>query len=639
MPKARSFAPARRKAAQPSRLPKSVSKAVAGPAGPQLQQQAPAPQMMLDLQRLAGNRAAGGMVTKQFGSPGAQSRPVGIQRLVPTKAEFKKQTDAGFLSGRGKTMKQLDSLLEEYHSIRADGKHLHPGPQQERCVNILHEIIEDATIWINNHRGDESRSKRRLPGLTSLMVEAGKELRSLESLRNEGQKLMGQKIEPVTRTQNVFKTQMEGSFTSIFTKVAPILSAAAPSTGDTAEVEIQVKIPCEPSGVGYLGFRLKAQVERLKKQAMKVRFELAFVGGAKIANVAEVGGELGMYMESQGGSPQKAMELLSYGLYRRVRESSVIPRELGNFLWGGSGTGVGWNRAEKWAAQVEKENFKNKSSFTNVADSDEAGAYVETGGLAGAKAKGGVGGVAELEGGLKYSTGQRYDHTSVENLKKKGGGKLGEAMPVPTVRGAQQKLGESVHHLEAGLSAKGGPFSGALKVAVDWATKNRNEGTAYLQSVKVGLEASATLPMTELVAGGLGGYVVPLAASVAKGIRAVTLNASQDKRSTGQNVGDIIGVGENGATAITQIAQVPKEAFTPKFEFDINQAPPGFALPVELKLSVTGGYDFFEKKWMFEVKLEYIKGIDVNAGVFEMKVRKGERVLRVFYDGDGWGAD
>jgi hypothetical protein len=432
---------------------------------------------------------------------------------------------------------------------------------------------------------------------------------------------------------------MEGSFSSVLTKVAPVLSAAAPSTGDTAEVEVQVKIPCEPSGVGYLGFRLKAQVERLKKQAMKVRFELAFVGGAKVANVAEIGGELGMYLESQGGTPDKAMELISYGLYRRVRESNVIPRELGNFLWGGSSTGVGWNRSEKWAAKVEKENFKDKSSFTNVADSDEAGAYVETGGMAGAKAKGGVGGVAELEGGAKYSTGQRYDHSSVSKLKQKGGGKIGEAMPVPLVRGGQQKLGESVHHLEAGLSAKGGPFSGALKVGVDWSTQNRNAGLAKLQAVKVGLEASATLPMTELVAGGLGGYVVPLAASVAKGIRQVTLAASQDKRSTSQNVGEVIGVGENGAMAITQIAQVPKEAFIPKYEFDINQAPPGFAMPVELKLSITGGYDFFEKKWLFEAKLEYIKGIDVNAGVFEMKVRKGERVLRVYYDGDKWGVD
>ena len=39
----------------------------------------------------------------------------------------------------------------------------------------------------------------------------------------------------------------------------------------------------DPSGVGYLGFRIKASVERLKKQAMKMRFELAVVGGGNTA--------------------------------------------------------------------------------------------------------------------------------------------------------------------------------------------------------------------------------------------------------------------------------------------------------------------------------------------------------------------
>ena len=163
----------------------------------------------------------------------------------------------------------------------------------------------------------------------------------------------------------------------------------------------------------------------------------------------------------------------------------------------------------------------DKRAFVSVmgldsADSDEGGAYVETGGLIGAKAKGGVGGVAELEGTGQYSTGQHYDYNSVKALKQKHGGKLGEADKLPTMRGQTHHLGESVHHLEFGFSAKGGPFGGALKVGIDWSTQERNEGLAKLQSVKVGLEASATIPMTELVGGGLGGYIMPLAASAAK---------------------------------------------------------------------------------------------------------------------------
>lgn len=592
------------------------------------------PRSLIGLQRLAGNRAVSAAVSSPA-RPVTTQRPVALQRLW-TKEEFKKQTDAGLLSGRGKTMKALDALLEEYHGIRKNGMHLQPGATQDRALNILHEVVENVAIWKDTHEGDKSRSKKRIPGLTKLETDAKAELKELTEIRDKSREYMGQDQKPVERTENKLKTEMEGSFSSILAKLGPIFSAAAPAPGDTGEIEVAIKVPVEPSGVGYLGFRVKASVERLKKQAMKMRFELAVVGGAKIGNVAEVGGELGMYLESQGGTPEKALELISYGVYRRFRESKVIPNEVANFIWGGSGTAVGWKRAEKWAAGVEKENFKDKSSFA-PADSDEGGAYVETGGLVGAKAKGGVGGVAELEGTAQYSTGQHYDYNSVKALKQKHGGKLGEGDKLPTMRGQTHHLGESVHHLEFGFSAKGGPFGGALKVGIDWATQERNEGLAKLQSVKVGFEAAATLPMTELVGGGIAGYMIPLAASVARGIRAAATGAASDKRSTGQNVGEIIGGCENGATAITQIASVPKEAFVPKYE--VGQPPPGFAAPVDLKLSLQGIYDFAEKAFTFELKVEYIKGIEVNAGVFEMKVKKGQRLIRVLYSGGSWAVD
>ncbi len=630
MPKARSFAPARKRPQQAAHAQR-VTPDRAANAQPQVQ--AGEPMGLMGLQRLAGNQTVQARITRM--PPASSSKPAQVQRLISPKA-FKTATDAGFLSGRGKTMKAIDKLLEDYAAIHATGKQLQPGAEQDRAINILEHILEDVAIWKDTHEGDTSRSKKRVPGMDALQREATKEIAELRGIREKGREFMGMDQTPVTKQENKLKTEMEGSVSSVLTKMSPILSAAAPSAGDTAEVEIAVKVPCDPSGVGYIGFRVKAAVERLAKQAMKTRFELAVVGGAKIGNVAEVGGELGMYLEAQGATPEKTLELVSYGLYRRFRESKAIPNEVANFIWGGSATAVGWKRSEKWAAKVEKENFKDKAALTG-GDSDQAGAYVETGGLAGAKAKGGVGGVAELEGGAQFSSGQKYDHDSVKGLKGKYGGELGKADKLPTGRFQVKQIGESVHHLEFGFSAKGGPFAGALKVGVDWSTQQRNAGLAKLQAVKVGLEASATLPMTDLIGGGLAGYAIPIAASVAKGIRAAATGTANDKRSATQNVGEVISVAENGAQAVTQLAGVPKEAFVPKFE--VGGPPPGFAMPVDLKLSVQGMYDFFEKKWVFEFKLEYIKGIEVNAGVFEMKVKKGQRLLRVMYDGGAWTVD
>ncbi len=587
------------------------------------------------IQSAAGNQAVQRALASPVSAPSQRSvaNPPSIRRLV-TKEEFKKQTSAGFLSGRGKTLKEIESLLDEYHALRAKGLHLKPGGTQDRAINILYQIREDVNLWMDTHEGDTSRSRKRTPGMTALFIEAGKELAELIKIRDSAREFLGEDQEPVERTENKFKTQMEGDVSSILSKIGPIIGAAAPSSGDSAELEVEVKVPIEPSGVGYLGLRFKASVERLKKQALKVGFEVAFTGGANIPNIAEIGGELGMYVEAQGSTPEKAMELVSYGMYRRIRESRVIPNEVANFIWGGSASAVGWKRAEKWAAKVEKENFKDKSlNLGGTGDSDEEDAYVETGGLAGAKAKGGVGGVADLEGSVGYKSGKKYDYESVKKRKSAG---LGKASPLPKMRGLTEVLGESTHHLELAFSATGGPFAGGIKVALDWATEGKGQ-RATLQSLTVALDASATLPMNELVAKGVGGYIPPLASNLAIAIRKAVQSAANEKSTVSQDVGTLISVGENGASSILQIAQVPQTAWVPKFE---SGAPPeAFSAPVSLKLTLTGGYDFSKNEFKFEAKLEYIKGIEVNAGAFAMKVKQGQKLVRVYYDSGKWGVD
>jgi hypothetical protein len=617
----------------------ATSRGLAAKAAPIGARPAPARTPLASLQAAAGNQAlqrslaspAGATVTGT--STRNVSRPPSIRRLISTE-DFKKQTNAGFLAGRGKTMKQIDALLEEYHALRAKGMHLQPGATQDRAINILHELRENVNLWMDTHEGDTSRSKKRIPGMTALFLEAGKELAELTKIRDASREFMGEDQKPVERTENKFKTQMEGDVSSILTKIGPIIGAAAPSSGDSAELEIEVKVPVEPSGVGYIGFRFKASVERLKKEALKVGFEVAVTGGANIPNVVEIGGELGMYVEAQGSTPQKAMELVSYGMYRRIRESRVIPNEVANFIWGGSGSSVGWKRAEKWAAKVEKENFKDKSlNLGGTGDSDEEDAYVETGGLAGAKAKGGIGGVVDMEGSVGYKSGKKYDYDSVKARKSAG---LGNASAVPKMRGLTEVLGESTHHLEFALSATGGPFSGGIKVGLDWASGGKGQ-TATLQSLTVSLDVSASIPMNELVAKGVGGYIPPLASNLAIAIRKAIQNAANDKSTTSQDVGTLISAGENGASSILQISQVPQTAWVPKFE--AGAPPETFSAPASLKLTLTGGYDFSKKEFKFEAKLEYIKGIEVNVGVFAMKVKQGQKLVRVFYDSGKWGVD
>lgn len=567
---------------------------------------------LLGLQQAIGNQAVHRAVT---------SGPAVIDRLW-TKDEFRKSTKAGFFKGRGKTLQQIEKLLDEYHAIRSKGLHAQPGAQQDRAINILHEIREDIALWKKTHEGDKSSSKLRTGGMNRLWLDAGAELKELTKMRDASREFLGEKKEPVTRTENKFVTQMEGSTTSILSKLGPVLGVAAPSAGDTAEVEVAIKIPVDPSGVGYLGGRIKAAAER-QKAGFKVRFELAITGGAKVANLVDIGGELGAYIEAQGATPEKAMELVSYGMYRRLRESRVIPNEMANFIWGGSTSAVGWKRAEKWAAKVEKENIKGGP--------DTGEGSVETGGLVGAKAEGGVGGVAKLGGSAQYSSGKKYTKESIEKRKAAG---LGKESKLPWRRGMVEVIGESTHQLAFQFSASGGPFSGGLGVSFAW--ESHGPGTkATLTSLVVSFSAATTIPMDQLVFQGIGGYLVPLAAMINQALRKAAANAANEKTTKSQDMGEIIHAAENGGTAIMQITQLPKEAWTPKF--DLSSGPtPTVEAPVDVQLSISGEYDFDAKRFKFAVKLEYIKGLTVNVGVFKGTVKQGKLWLLVEYDGTKW---
>src|SRR6185312_10905163 len=149
------------------------------------------------------------------------------------------------------------------------------------------------------------------------------------------------------------------------------------------------------------------------------------------------------------------------GRHRARREEA---NEVTNFMWGGSGTSVGWKRSEKWAAKVEKDNFKKKpvAGGTGV-DGDESGSYSETGMIAGGSGKFGIKGVASGTVGAKFGTGKHYDYDSITNISnKKGRKKLGEVEPVPLgMRGGGDVIGESVHSLELSGAVEGGPFSGS----------------------------------------------------------------------------------------------------------------------------------------------------------------------------------
>ncbi|MEO9255331.1 MAG: hypothetical protein ABI305_07325 [Tepidiformaceae bacterium] len=586
---------------------------------------------ILGLQRTVGNQAVQRLLKSDAAAGSLRGAP--IRRLMTAK-QFKTDTDAGFLATRGKTLKEIERLLDEYHALRPPPSSL---PFIEKGVELLTHLDQDVSLWMETHEGDTSRSRNRVAGMLKLRDQIrSAELPAMQRLLTKRLDSMAEKgldATPKAIGENTFKMKMDGDVSSVFRKLSPLLDMAAPNPGDSGMVEIELKVPVDPSGVGFLGFRVMASIERGVKKATKLRFELVLTGGAKIPATAELKAELGGYIETQGKDPAAALELVSYGLYRRFRESRIIPNEVTNFMWGGSGTSVGWKRSEKWAAKVEKDNFKKKpvAGGTGV-DGDESGSYSETGMIAGVSGKFGIEGVASGNLGAKYGTGKHYDYDSITNISnKKGRKKLGEVESVPVgMRGGGAIIGESVHSLEISGGVEGGPFSGSMKLTFGWATEART-GRAKLNGFAVELSAAAQLPMGELVMGGIGGSIPPFVASIVDTVRKAQTDAVT-KTTKGQDAGFAVSLLENATAGFSQLAQVPKTAFVPKFDFNIDDAAPVFSAPVAVKLTASMNKDFEA-----EFKLDYVKSMTIDVSGVTAKLEKSRRLLKVAYKpGDGW---
>jgi hypothetical protein len=107
---------------------------------------------------------------------------------------------------------------------------------------------------------------------------------------------------------------------------------------------------------------------------------------------------------------------------------------------------------------------------------------------------------------------------------------------------------------------------------------------------------------------------------------------SVHQSTTGQDAGFDVYMLENATAGFTQLAQVPKTAFVPKFEFNIDDKAPVFQAPVAVKLTASMNKDFEA-----EFKLDYVKSMTLDVSGVTAKLEKSRRLLKVAYKpGDGW---
>jgi hypothetical protein len=354
-------------------------------------------------------------------------------------------------------------------------------------------------LTINKKNNNESRRKSKTDITKQTLDVLSGKTTTIDTLDAEGKKVQQTSADLIKKAkETAIKESLEGPIHSRFRYIGSVVEPLVVQDGDKAKLEFILKVPVgDPSGGAYVGFRLTGQVEheieydeektvrpgetflrrtkdengndKLKANTFKVKAELAFVGGWRVPFVVDVGGEIGGYLEVETdnvrnansgaktiganatGGLGRAMELISFGYYKRARESTVFPNLFINALWGlgGENDEVRGEQARAWG-DAFRESFSDKDT-------------VETGGFGAATASASMTDLATFKGGLKGYRGKRYTKQTMNALEKN---KKGKQQTLGTRR--DRNIGRNMNGTELAFEFGVGPFATGGKVKLSW---------------------------------------------------------------------------------------------------------------------------------------------------------------------------
>lgn len=256
-----------------------------------------------------------------------------------------------------------------------------------KSVERRNKIVADADL-------DADSAKAQVP-------EKAKEFLSAEHEKAKGGGSLGSLIKSVY-TEEITAPDVSGGFSAY----ASAVDAMVPNDGDYLKVDFKIAIPAM-TGLDVT-LRLSGEAKR-EKEELKTALEYA-VGIQGDFELVSIGTEIGGFFEVQAKGKDNVALLLSYIMYHKLKDSSLVPAELVNHLWSKGGkSGLSKEaEAERWANAVEEQVF-----------GDDDDAYAEEGSLATISAEGDIGDIASASGTIKGKTGKKYSKDTLgEDLGK-----------------------------------------------------------------------------------------------------------------------------------------------------------------------------------------------------------------------------
>lgn len=406
-----------------------------------------------------------------------------VRRFVPIKT-FQERTNEGTFVRKSTAQSEIEKLLTKYTALcgqpQGDKKPQVPDEKLDQAIELVTTMRTAADLWVKAHtdaqgKMDSSRQKRAA-GMAWFIMAADSELTGLRKRRDDkvAAGTAQLPVESESAAVDKLKARYEGSLGTGLDKAAALLAKVVPNEGDSTEFELSLKIPVATGA--YVGAILRFEAK--KDEQTEISLEAAFQAGGNLG-IVDIHGALGGYIKASGATPELCMKMISYAMYRKCKESSVIPSEISSMIWGGDTSAKAKQKAEDWSKQVERQAFGEGSE-----NSVELGGLAEVGVDVDA-------GVVEAGGAAKYTSGTRYD---AESMKKKGG--AGEDNTMGSNWFAQQSTGRSTNNLE--LSAKFsalGVMAGDVKLVLSWRDSGGGTNpTSTLEELELQVRGSGRMP-------------------------------------------------------------------------------------------------------------------------------------------------
>ncbi|MDQ1691776.1 MAG: hypothetical protein QOD87_1884 [Pseudonocardiales bacterium] len=292
--------------------------------------------------------------------------------------------------------------------------------------------------------------------------------------------------------------------TSRFKNVGKAIDAALPGgkgaeAGSSTAMDLTIQIPVTAFPGAFLGVRLHLDAERsfVKGQQTSVNAEIGLQAGGKLPLAAKALVELGGYFKGNGKTAAEAMEFISYALFRRFRESSLVPREVTNSIWGASGLTATGDETSGQAKHAEANAWGQGMEERLAADrnaSAETGGYVAARGEIGQSKAGlgpvGIGAKASVSGQF----GTKYSADTVENSHGQGKGAMVSG------RGAESSVGQGRRSVVVSTDITAAGFGGSGTGSASWGADSAT-GKYSFDSLDISVSGLGKAPASALLSG------------------------------------------------------------------------------------------------------------------------------------------